>query len=59
MKVIFERGIQELIEMVEQQIRNIYELINITQNDRTIRMYCRMLVIRMEHKKALTKVVSA
>ena len=57
--MIFERGIQELIEMIEQQIRNIYELINITQNDRTIRMYCRMLVSRMEHKKALTKVVSA
>lgn len=57
--MIFDRGIQELIEMVEQQIRNIYELINITQNDRTIRMYCRMLVNRMEHKKSLTKVVSA
>jgi phosphotransacetylase len=43
------------VEKIEEQIRAIYKLIDITKNDKTIRMYCRMLVYRMECKKATVR----
>lgn len=47
------------IEYIEEQIKNLYRLTTYTDNERTLRLYCRMIVKRMEHKKTLTRVVSA
>lgn len=43
------------VEIIEEQIRNLYKLTGYTDNDRTLKMYCRMIVKRMECKKATVR----
>lgn len=43
------------IDIIEEQIRNLYKLTAFTDNERTLRMYCRMIVSRMECKKATVR----
>lgn len=42
------------VHTLELQITRIHRLLGITQNQRTIRIYCRQLVAFMEKRKALT-----
>lgn len=43
------------IDSIEEQIRNLYKLTAYTENERTLRLYCRMIVNRMECKKATVR----
>lgn len=43
------------VEKIEAQIKNLFALTAYTENERTLRMYCRMIVNRMECKKATVR----
>lgn len=45
------------VDKIEQQIENLCRLLAFSDNERTLRLYCRMIG-RMESKKATVRVVA-